>query len=122
VYKRSSGGTETEITSTYVASVMRDTNSSGYQSATWDCPSVSWSSSDALVVRVYTQIEGNPWTLLAEFITEQIDADSLDSSTWTVTYWTEREFDGYDIIYSRFTHGDSNHNCRIEGIVFKKAL
>jgi len=88
VWKRASDGTETEITSGEpVAVVARTEVGEGMQSNTWNCPETSLASTDAIVVRVYIYHDG-AWHEKAEFITEQLGAQSLDAATWTVYYYT----------------------------------
>jgi len=96
VWKVNSSGVETEITSgTPVAVVSRTTEVGGLLlSATWACPLTSLVSTDAIIVRVYGQFGTDPWGLFpgAEFITEQLGAQSLDSATWTVYYYTDASY------------------------------
>lgn len=88
VWKRASDGTETEITAgTPVATVARTEVGEGMQSNTWTCPATSLQPTDAIVVRVYIYRDG-AWYLAATFITEQLNAQSLDAATWTVYYYT----------------------------------
>lgn len=88
VWFRDSGGSETEITDgTPVAQVIRTSVGSGIQFATWACPETDLDVTDAVVIRVYIQA-GGIWYEKAEFITEQLGADTLESSTWYVYYYT----------------------------------
>lgn len=114
VWKRSSGGTETEITSGIpVATVYRTSVGAGIQSNTWACPQTTLDSTDAIVVRVYGKLSA--WILLRTFITEQLDAQQLDSSTWTVYYYTQLSYDPIEELYNYvFWHGTSTYNSRIE--------
>ena len=90
VWKRHADETETEITSgTPVAQVtVINGDSHVLKTATWDCPGTSLEPTDSIVVRVYHNI-GDTWDLLstAVFTTEQLNASSLDASTWTVYYY-----------------------------------
>jgi hypothetical protein len=120
VWKRSSAGTETEITAgTPVALVSRNNNGQGIQSATWSCPEVSLSPTDSIVVRVYMDFEG--WRLLQEFTTEQLGAQKLVSSPWTVYYYTYYNLrlvggvEGDLVLTARFYHGNSGYPSRIAG-------
>lgn len=97
VWKRDSGGTETEITSgTPVAQVTRlaaDGNVQGLQNATWDCPETALAITDAIVIRVYIKVGTDAWassSVYGYFITEQLGETRLDSATWTVYYYTNR--------------------------------
>ncbi len=84
VYKRSSAGVETEITSALSATVQRTSAGSGYQTATWACPGAALATTDSIVVKVYGGTAANPTTVRATFTTEQLGATSLDANTWTV--------------------------------------
>ena len=89
VWKRSSAGTETEITSgSPVATVSRTATGLGYQSATWTPPETSLETTDSIVVRVYGNTAYPPTTLRATFTTGQLGADKLDPEEWIVQYWT----------------------------------
>lgn len=123
VWKRSSSGVETEITSgTPVALVSRNSNGQGMQSATWSCPEVDLNPTDSIVVRVYMDFEG--WRLLQIFTTEQLNAEQLRPSTWTVYYYTYynlrllggEEGDLYLTVF--FYHGNSAYPSRIEGFTW----
>jgi len=88
VWKRTSGGAETEITSgTPVAVVTRTIVAEGMQSNTWACPETALVSTDAIIVRVYIY-ELSAWRLKATYITEVLGAGTLDANTWTVYYYT----------------------------------
>jgi len=124
VWKRHADGTEEEITSgSRVATVARDEDGSGIQSATWDCPETSLDPTDAIVVRVYQAMLGTDY-LAAEFITEQLNAEQLNASTWTVYYWTAwsaRYRDPYYYTTGYFRWGTSTYNSRIEGFTYTLA-
>lgn len=82
-------GTIIEITEgTPIAVVSRNADGSGYQSADWNCPETSLDLTDAVLVQVYRQHNGGTWTLLVEFITEQLNATRLLNAVWTVVYYT----------------------------------
>jgi hypothetical protein len=92
VWKRSAAGVETEITSgTPVAQVSRSAKGYGIQSASWNCPNVSLTQTDTILIRVYCK-NGGAWTLIATFTTEQLNAIDLQQATWTVYYWTQRDY------------------------------
>jgi hypothetical protein len=92
VWKRSSSGTETELSSGYVAQVSRASKGSGLQSATWNCPETSLNATDSIVIRVYQKIGDYAWQLAATFTTEQLNATQLDNSIWQVYYYTQLTF------------------------------
>lgn len=102
VWKRDSGGSETEITPGYpIAQVTRSPTGSGYQNNSWNCPITDLDPTDSIVVRVYVRarIPGRPptytaWLLLDTWQTEQLGADGLPIHTLTFYYWTRLLFDG----------------------------
>jgi hypothetical protein len=102
-----------------VALVSRNNNGQGLQSATWSCPEVNLDSTDSIVVRVYMDFEG--WRLLETFTTEQLGAQKLVSSTWTVYYYTYYNLrlvggvEGDLVLTARFYHGNSGYPSRIAG-------
>jgi len=118
VYKRDSGGSETEITSgTPVAQVNRGPAGQGLQSNTWNCPETALSSTDAIVVKVYHKWTDESWVEIAKFITEQLGASQLNSSTWTAYYWTKTAYVGFPVpraVDSWFYWGTNTYNSRIE--------
>ncbi|MFO7870728.1 MAG: Calx-beta domain-containing protein, partial [Kiritimatiellia bacterium] len=120
VWKRDSGGAETEITSgTPVAQVSRSVNGEGVQSANWNCPLTALSTNDAVVVRVYAEIEGQvAWTEQATLTTEQLGALELPSATWTLYYYTKYDTLSTGPPASRYTKGwfywgNSTYDSRI---------
>ncbi|MBU0708419.1 glycosyltransferase, partial [Patescibacteria group bacterium] len=120
VWKRSSGGSETEITSgTPVAIVSRSSDGADIQSNTWTPTQTAMTSTDSIVVRVYGEITDYvSWTEMAVFTTEQLGANQLDNATWTVYYYTERTSYGAGPPSGRwvrgtFHWGDSTYNSRI---------
>lgn len=127
VWKRDSGGTETEITSGEpVAVVSRSTNGEGIQSAAWDCPQTSLSATDTIVVRVYLKVNVDPWTQgsgAPNFQTEQLSAQSLDAATWTVYYYTKRSTITKPSATTQITFywGTSTYNSRVENFVWTEA-
>lgn len=122
VFVRSAAGAETEITpGSMVGTVQRSTSGSGLQSASWNCPQTTLSSTDAIVIRVYVQIGTSSPVIQAEFITEQLDSIELKASTWTIYYWTDRTRAGP--VWNRRTQatlvwGDSSYPTRIENFQF----
>ena len=124
VWKRNNGSVETEITAgTPVATVTRTADGEGILSNnTWTSPQTSLNVTDAIVVRVYAEFVGTtpvPWTVQANFTTEQLGAKLLDSSTWTVYYYTKYETINTGPKSGRYTNGtffwgNSTYNSRIE--------
>ncbi|MEM3579222.1 MAG: hypothetical protein QXL54_03240 [Candidatus Bathyarchaeia archaeon] len=129
VWKRDSVGVETEITSGSPVAVVtfEDGDFHLELSATWNCPQTTLNPTDSIVVRVYARIPSGSgaWTLLgsgtAIFITEQLGAQSLDASTWTVYYVGSFT---YDITKNRAGiefHVDGNDNSRIANFKWSSA-
>jgi hypothetical protein len=87
VWKRSSGGVETEITDGTPRARAVIPSSSGIVSGVWSCPQTSLASTDAIVVRVYATADSITWVLLDTWVTEQLGATQLDASTWGVYYY-----------------------------------
>jgi len=122
VWKRASGGSETEITAgTPVAQVSRSANGEGIQSNTWNCPETTLTSGDSIVVRVYDKIGSGSWTLRQTFQTEDISGSKLNAATWTVYYYTKRSLVEGDPGYtaSWFYYGTSTYNSRVEGFAYE---
>jgi hypothetical protein len=120
VWKRSADGVETEITGgSAVARVLPPLSATpALRSATWNCPQTSLASTDAIVVRVYMcTADGNVATLLAEFITEQLGAGSLDATVWTVYYYVCRAIVETEVVTS-FYFGSSSYPSRIENFTW----
>jgi len=115
VAKRASNGTETSIgtkvaSGSALLSVLY--NNPGLYSKTWSCPLTDLDPTDSIVVRVYQRVGVGAWSLVREFTTGQLGADSLDSATWTVYYYLSVSSDVTNI-YSEFSHGSSACNSRI---------
>ena len=122
VWRRSSGGVETEITSgTPVAVVQRDALGEGWQVGTWTCPLTSLDSTDSIVVRTYMKIGAGGWVLSGTWTTEQLGAQSLDNVAWSVHYYTilleasPAAWEWY------FSFGDVTHGSYIEGFTWTPA-
>jgi hypothetical protein len=115
VWKRSSVGTETELTSgSPVAVVSRTTSGSGLQSATWACPATNLSATDCLVVRVYYKFDWTSYTQCGQFISLQLNATHLEARTWTVYYYTQRSYNSGTHKTYMYYYWDNNYNSRIE--------
>jgi hypothetical protein len=123
VYIRHSTGTEAEITSGMVATVARPSggDAAGMQTNTWLCPLTPLASTDSIVIEVWYQIGASSPTIASEFTTPQLGATQLDASTWSVSYYTERDRSGG--FFNRqttalFHWGDTAHNSRIENFAY----
>ncbi len=124
VWIRHADGTEDELTPGYsVAVVSRNSDGEGMQSATWNCPGATLSSTDSIVVRVYIGTSSPPSYQVAEFTTQPLTASRLYASTWTVYYYTYLNQywwgNRYTDIY--YYWGDSTHNSRISNVQYEIA-
>jgi hypothetical protein len=117
VWKRSAEGVETEITSgTPVAQVNRSVDGQGIQTGTWNCPNITLTATDSVVIRVYCK-NGALWILQATFTTNQLAAESLNEGAWTIHYWTKRMYTflgGWQRTIAYFRWGTTTYNSRIE--------
>ena len=113
VWKRDSGGTETEITGgTPVAVILCwDGDYHTVYSSTYTPTATALNSTDSIVVRVYVQWGASgSWNLIASaiFTTEQIGASQLDAVEWTVYYYISYSvLVGKKIIGSTPEHDDT---------------
>jgi hypothetical protein len=121
VWKKASNGTTTEITSgTPVAQVSRSVDGYGIQSVTWACPQTALDATDRIVVCVYQKIVvSGSWlpvsTPNSGWVTEELGATQLDSTNWTIYYYTERDYDTIEkVTYADFYWGTSTFISRIE--------
>jgi len=64
----------------------------GLQSNAWTCPETKLFKQSAILFKVYMKYETYEWVLLESFMTERLGARLL-SGTWTIKYWTYREYD-----------------------------
>lgn len=120
VWKRYSNGTETEITTggSPVAQVSRSNDGEGIQNANWTPSQTALQDIDAIVVRVYQSIRTNNWELAANFTTKRLGAFRLETSQWTVYYYTNRTRSPGEPTEGRFYWGNSTYNSRIAGFSY----
>jgi hypothetical protein len=124
VYKRSSDGVETEITggSPVACVTYYDDEYLVEKSNTWNCPEVSLSNTDSIVIRVYRRIPAGSgtWGLLtnAVFTTEQLGANRLNSATWTVYYVGSFIYDSVNGKSGITFVFDGDYNSRIENFAW----
>jgi len=108
---------ETEITSDVSAQVTVSVGESGYKSNT-----VSISEQldfDFIRVKVYFRFGSANWDLKATFDTENLNAEKLDSATWTVYYYLSCTYNSrLNSTRLSFTFGSSSFNSRIEGFAY----
>jgi hypothetical protein len=118
VWKVNASGVATEITSgAQVALVTLNTTIYGSMySATWPCPLTPLASTDSIVVIVYGKFGTGAYAQFGSyaFSTEQLDAQNLDASTWTVYYYIELWHDtSSNVTWHAFSFGSSSQNSRI---------
>ena len=107
----SDGQTEELTSGTPIATVYRNTLSSGLQSANWTCPGYS-SIIDAVMVKVYQRFsDETDWSLRVTFITHNQTLIKLPESTWTFYYYTKRAVAGDTT--ATFYWGNSTYNSRV---------
>jgi hypothetical protein len=123
VWKRAADGSETEITpGTPVAVVSRTAPGFGVQTATWNCPEVALSPTDAIRVTVYGNVEGGSWTpFYIGYITERLNASKLNAALWTVKYYTKCEYVAPNMYLYFYIDDDGEsifYDSRIEGFTW----
>ncbi len=134
VFIRDVNGDETELTNGGLphAVVSRSSSGSGYQSAVWNQPWIDHiyvEDNDALVVRVYAEVEGKvPWTEQATFISydlvEHLEGETcIRKPSWTVYYYTKYATGlslppGSTTTFGYLYWGTLERNSRIEDILF----
>jgi len=116
IYVVHSDSSRTELTSGKSAQVVRSTDGNGLQSNTWVLSSkYDLTTTDAIMVEVYMDIGTYSYGPV-NFITEQLNAEDLVASTWTIWYYTERDYnDQWNQRRTRgiFYWGDTSYNSRI---------
>ena len=74
----------------------------------------SFGAKTAIMVEVYGRKQGEDWSKLATFLTEQLGVDEFSSSTWTCYYYIYRYYDShFGVTFYKFRFG-SNYSSRIE--------
>jgi hypothetical protein len=98
VFKVSKEGTKTLLSDTEdpVAQATRSSDGIGWDTGTWSCPATSLVATDAIYVQLVAQMtpEHTNWFPLYYWITPRLNSTGLLANTWTVNYYTEREYDG----------------------------
>ncbi|MHA1227262.1 MAG: hypothetical protein ACTSPV_11015, partial [Candidatus Hodarchaeales archaeon] len=118
VWIRHADNSETELTGgTLRAIVQRSSDGAGIQSNTWTPAETDIVETDALVIRVYMEIGSTTYGPV-EFTTEQLGAVKLLSSTWTIFYHTERDYQGFPQVRTRgiFSWGDISVDSQVANI------
>jgi hypothetical protein len=119
VFVRHSNGTETEVvldgqTGTPKAVV----SGSGLQSANTSVTQTTLQSTDSLVVRVYMGDADDGWSLIATFTTEQLQASTLQATTWTVYYSVHTTFNRLYGYSGTFYWGTTTYYSRIQNLQY----
>lgn len=91
VWKRSSGGTETEIDPSAVKAIGSG-STSGTCTGTYTPTQTVLDTGDSIIVRVYGNDVTPPTTLLDTWQTEQLGETQLDSVQWTLQYYIRRYY------------------------------
>ena len=127
VWKRTSGGVETEITAGTPVAQVSVPSSSGSKSNTWACPGSTLNTTDSIVVRVYgyaspswTELTDTDLSVKDDFTTEQLGATQLDSVTWTVVYYFQIHTTAP--IYHRFNWGNSTYPSQIQNLSYSSPV
>lgn len=122
---RHADGSETVI-ATNVAPVTRELYTAaggGYQSASWDAPALSLSSTDAIKIVEKIGPPGGTDYITRTWITEQLNASQLNASTWTFRRYTylncfSLPHVGISHYVIRLYYGSSSYNTRIENFAY----
>ena len=83
----------------------------GLHSASWNCPGYN-DIIIGLIVKVYQRFGSGEWNLRVTFVSDNSSLFKLPESTWTVYYYTSRQYDGVKTV-STFYWG-ADYNSRIE--------
>jgi hypothetical protein len=112
--------TPVSLGSSWVATVQRSSDGAGIQTNSWSCPQTSLVDTDAIIIRVYMQIGSTTYNP-TELITEQLGASQLNAASWTISYYTERDYRGWPQQRTRgiFTWGDATHDSRITNFQYR---
>jgi len=126
VWQRTSDGNETELTSAVpVAEAFWNTSTFSVTiNGTWLCPWTALASTDSIVVRVYGKFGSDAYVMYGSkaWSTEQLNAQSLNSTIWTVFYCIELWFDSSsDVTWHDFDFGSSFRNSRIMNFTWTPA-
>jgi hypothetical protein len=121
VWKRTSAGTETEITAGTAIAIANSgaVNGEGVFTATWTPTLTAMALTDSIVVRVYANIATPPTTERAVYTTEQLGATQLDANQWTVGYYLIRSSAGAG--NDRYCWGTTTYNTNIAGFKWTTA-
>jgi hypothetical protein len=122
-FVRHSNGTEQEIslngqTGTPQAVVSR-TSGMSIEGGTVSVSQTALQPTDSLVICVYVSVGGSAWTLCATFTTEQLNATTLQATTWTVNYCTSASYlRTYKLTTSTFYWGTSTYESEIQNLQY----
>lgn len=125
VYKVSSLGVKTELTSGVSATIHKDGTGSAELSNTWALnPAVSLAITDAIEVDWYLLDDDLGWQFVRS-ITEQVqnwaepDPNQLDAATWTIYYNVNVSWSAYDGMYRQYLYwGTATLDTRITDFTY----
>jgi len=114
VYVMHADGSTNEITSGSMnATVDRSSSDESMQNATFNCPETLLSApTDRIYIQVFVQKDSAAQDMIAEFLTEELDATKIIASQWTVYYYTRMYYQGNQW-RSQYMFGDPSHDSRI---------
>ena len=117
VFKRAADDTEHEITagSPVATAIYVD---DGEYAVDWACPGHDMDATDRIVVKVYMRkLTPTTWYLQRSFVTEELNADTLDAETWHVYYWLYKPSTTLN-----FWYGDDEADSRIEDFTWTEVV
>lgn len=72
---------------------------------------------DAIQIKIYHKIGSGSYTAKATFITDALDTNEIDNTTWSISYYVTVTEDA-GTYYYRFYFGDSSKNSKIVNIQY----
>ncbi len=125
---RHADSSETNIASGNLASTSRNSESSGIQSAVWNCPETSMSPTDALKITIGLnwEVNGSTGSDSDIWISEQLGWSKLANTDWTFYRYTYMDFTHmpdpiewifYGTVYLAF--GNDTYETKITGIQYE---
>jgi hypothetical protein len=90
----------------------------GEYAVDWACPGHAMLATDHIVVKVYmTKAFPVSWALQRSFVTEELNAATLDAETWHVFYWLYMPSTTLNLWY-----GDAEADSRIEDFTWTEVV
>jgi len=117
VFKRAADDTEHEITAgSPVATAIYVGD--GEYAVDWACGGHAMDATDRIVVKVYMRkLTPTTWYLQRSFVTEELNAATLDAETWHVFYWLYMPSTTLNLWY-----GDAEADSRIEDFTWTEVV